>query len=428
MGVDDSRERVAPLEVVHVSGPPGVVSALRLGSRQTPLLPVRPRPYKSELLSSWLFRLAQANTQKLHSLTRMLVGDKQVWTRDIDRMADDGLLLALERVTGISVDDLRLHTLPGLTGRAYASFNANGVNRWILPLGIYHRTRNLCGLMYCPYCLVENPGFLLPWRLSLSVVCPEHEVVLLDACPQCSAPVIPHRVDMAKHLSKSLPARTNHTVCFQCGTPLRTAQARQASPEVVAWQRAVLNALEGDGMIEVPSVGLVPALEYLTVARLWLTLLTFGRRAERLRELVGFPVKFESSVRGRSFDNLDIATRLLAVEHFVRLLEGWPDRVVAWSQAARIRRSILLNDMPNPPAWYLEALRPLEYVNPRRPLDKGELSRLMQEREFESQTLAILQGYAEGRSVRQLAKEFGVSGGTVRYKVTELYQKRKKIE
>lgn len=167
----------------------------------------------------------------------------------------------------------------------------------------------------------------------------------------------------------------------------------------------------------------VPVLEYLAVARVWLTLLTFGRKAERLRELVGFPVKLESNVRGRSFDNLDVATRLMAVEHLVNLFEGWPERIEAWATAAKIRRSILLNDVKEPPAWYLEALKPLEYVNPRRPLDRRELARLTQERDFSPQTLAILQGYSEGKSVRQLAKAFGVSGSTVRQKVTEVYRR-----
>ena len=159
---------------------------------------------------------------------------------------------------------------------------------------------------------------------------------------------------------------------------------------------------------------------------MWLTLLTFGRRAERLRDLVGFPLQLELSVRGRSFDDLDVGTRLMAVEHLVNLFEGWPERVEGWATAARIRRSTLLNDVKEPPAWYLEALKPLEYVNPRRPLDTGELAQRTQGRDFSPQTLAILQGYSQGKSVRQLAKEFGVSGSTVRQKVTEVYKSGEK--
>lgn len=411
---------VQPRPVIHVPARSDVESSLRLGPRAVRTLPVRPRPYPQELLSSWLFRLAQANSQKLHSLTRLLLGEKQVWNRDIDRLADEGVLLALEAATGVSAEVLRLHTLGGLVGRVYPHFHALGVNRWILPLGVYHRTRTLRGLLYCPQCLAEHPAFLLSWRLSLSVVCPKHGTVLLDACPQCGSPVMPHRVDMAASLSKSLPTRMSHTTCFNCGFSLASASAQQAPEEVIMWQQHVWEAIEVSGVIEVRGVGLVPILEYLTVARLWLTLLTFGRNAERLRELVDVPVHLERGATGRSFDNLDLPTRLIAVQYLTRLFEGWPERVALWGKGAKIRRSTLLNDMSQPPVWYLEALKPLEYVNPRRPLESADLAAAFQDRNFNEQTKAILQGYAEGKSVRQLAQEFGVSSGTVRMKVTAI--------
>lgn len=411
---------VAPLRVRHGSSLPDAATPLRLGPQRIVLLPVRPRPFPQELLSSWLFRLAQANSQKLHSLTRLVLGDRQVWNRDIDRLADEAVLLALAGVTGAEVEVLRRSTLGALTGRVYTDFHAHGVNRWILPLGMYHRTRRLRGLMYCPACLAERPAFLVPWRLSLSVVCARHGTVLQDVCPNCAAPVVPHRVDLAAHLSKSLPTRQSQGQCFQCGTPLSSVPGRQASAEVVAWQQAIWDAVFGDGQIEVRGVGPVPVVEYLTVARVWLTLLTFGRNAERLRELVDVPVHLERGATGQSFDNLDLPTRLIAVQYLIRLFEGWPERVELWGKGAKIRRSTLLNDMPRSPPWYLEVLKPLEYVNPRRPLESADLAAAFQDRNFNEQTKAILQGYAEGKSVRQLAQEFGVSSGTVRMKVTAI--------
>lgn len=403
-----------------------MVSELRLLPKQQKLLPVRPRPYPQELLSSWFFRLAQGNSEKLHSLTRVILGERQVWNRDIDRLADEEVLRALGAFTGIPAEELRLHTLAALEGRVYSSFNARGINRWILPLGVYHRTRKLRGLMYCPHCLREEAAFQLPWRLSLSVVCPKHGTVLLDACPQCSSPVVPHRVDMAAHLSKSLPTRSPHTECFHCGAELGEAVTQEAPAEVVQWQAEISVAIFDSGLMNVREVGMVPLVEYLTVARVWLTLLSFGRRAERLRELVDFPVKLESGVHGRSFDNLDLPTRLMAVQHLTLLFEDWPDRLVAWSKAAKIRRSTLLNDVSQPPAWYLDALKPLEYVNPRRVL-RGEITAAIG-RGFSLETIRLLQDYQSGTSVRQLAKEFGIAPRTVRSKVTAFLNRQELYE
>ncbi|WP_412026645.1 TniQ family protein [Deinococcus yunweiensis] len=392
----------------------------RLGARAPVRLPVRPRPEPNELLSSWLFRLAQANTQKLHSLSRTLFGDRQIWNRDIDRLAGPEVLAALEGATGIRATDLRVHTLPSFEGRVYDRHNANGITAWILPLGIYHRTHRRHGLQYCPACLKERPAFLTLWRLSLSVVCPLHGCDLHEACPACGAPVIPFRVDAAAHLSKSLPTYSPHTCCFQCGFALDRAPVTAADPALVAWQRTVHEAIIGSGMMTVRGVGAVPLLEYLSVARLWLTLLTFGRRAERLRELVDVPVKLTTGARGRSLDHLDVQTRRVAVLAFVTLLEGWPERMVDWSRAARIRRSTLLQDMAEPPGWYLDALRPLEYVNPRRALTftLSDLAALEALAHAGDRRSLILLAYHEGESLRAIARTYGGTTSGIRKTVT----------
>ncbi|MCD0175522.1 TniQ family protein [Deinococcus sp. 14RED07] len=392
----------------------------RLGPPTRVLLPVRPRPEPQELLSSWLFRLAQANTQKLHTLCRTLFGERQIWNRDIDRLAGDEVLSALVRATGVSAATLRLHTMPGLEGRVYDRHNAHGVTSWVLPLGLYHRTRKRRGLQFCPACLAERAAFLLPWRLSLSVVCPVHGCVLHEACPACQAPVIPHRVDLAAHLSKSLPTRSPHTRCFQCHFPLETAPAVPAPERVVAWQRDLAWALFGDAPIHVRGVGSVPVMEYLRVARLWLTLLTFGRKAERLRALMTPPSGLVPGGLGRSFDHLDVQTRLAAVQQLITLFEGWPGRVVEWSRAAQLRRTILLQDMAQPPEWYLDALRPLEYVNPRRPLvSRVGMDVLRQRGEAGDRFCAVLAAYGSGTPVREIARTFDLQPRSIRQMVSD---------
>jgi TniQ/Homeodomain-like domain len=394
-----------------------------LGGTSAALLPMRPRPEPQELLSSWLFRLAQVNSQKLHSLSRLIFGERQLWNRDIDSLAGDEVLAALERATGIKASVIRLHTLPSLEGRVFVHHTAKSSTPWVLHLGIYHRTRRHRGLQYCPQCLGERPAFLLPWRLSLSVVCPLHGCVLHAACPACGVPVVPHRVDMAAHLSKSFPTRFPHTRCHACEADLASAPTIAAPAAVVTWQAAIHAAIAGDGWVQVRGVGPVPLAQYLIVARLWLTLLTFGRRAERLRALVGMPTLPQTKPRVRNFDALDVGTRLAAIEHLIALFDGWPERVSAWSRAARIRRTILLQDMPQPPDWYLETLKPLEYVNPRRTLT-GPLSweELCEQAQQGGRRARLLVAYGEGQTVRSVAQQFGITPRTVRDLVTRFNQ------
>lgn len=55
------QEKIVPLRVVRAPARPQ--GPLRVAHLGVGMLPVRPRPYSDELLSSWLFRLAQGNAQ-----------------------------------------------------------------------------------------------------------------------------------------------------------------------------------------------------------------------------------------------------------------------------------------------------------------------------------------------------------------------------
>jgi len=396
-----------------------LTSPPRLAPARIPLLPVRPRPEEHELLSSWLIRLAKANSQKLHSLCRMLFGERQIWNRDLDRLAGTEVLTALSQATGISVETLRLHTLPSLEGRVFAHHTTQGVTPWILPLGVYHRTRKRRGLMYCPECLGERPAFLLHWRLSCSVVCEKHRCLLYDACSVCQQPVIPHRIDVGAELSKSLPTTQFHTACFHCQTPLSSAPVLPAPTRLVMWQTAVNQGMYTTGLIHVRSVGKVPLHEYLSVARVWMTLFTFrrGRGPQRLRAMLPpLPLTLNSEAAFKSFDDLDVLTRQLAVRRLFLLFQGWPQQLLDWSAAAQVRRGTLIQDMQAVPEWYLETLKPLEYVNPRRRLTGyASLEELRSKAERGDMSAGILAAYGEGGSLRQVAAQFGVNADRVRY-------------
>jgi hypothetical protein len=69
-------------------------------------------------------------------------------------------------------------------------------------------------MQYCPKCLAEGqePYFRRTWRVGYYTFCPEHLVMLHDACPECGAPVALHRRDIGKGIDESM-ALSNCHVC-----------------------------------------------------------------------------------------------------------------------------------------------------------------------------------------------------------------------
>ncbi|MDX9958627.1 MAG: TniQ family protein, partial [Spirochaetia bacterium] len=109
-------------------------------------------------------------------------------------------------------------------GVLFEKHNFNGINRWLLPMGVYHRTRRRKGITFCPLCLFddEEPYFRRRWRLALSTVCETHGSLMLDACPSCEAPVMYFRRELG-HRDKAVI--DSLALCHNCGFDLRRGPA-----------------------------------------------------------------------------------------------------------------------------------------------------------------------------------------------------------
>ena len=154
-------------------------------------------PLEDELLSSWLCRVAHAHGMTPHAFLALHWPAREIWTRDIDRSADDGWLadvaqrsgLPLETVVGLTLKPL----MPVLAGGRRRDFS-RGDAPLVLSAGVFHRTRVRHALQYCPLCIaVEEPHFRRSWRLGFVVACEKHQSTLCDSCPNCGVPVEPHR-------------------------------------------------------------------------------------------------------------------------------------------------------------------------------------------------------------------------------------------
>lgn len=185
--------------------------------------PAHPKPLDDELLSSWLVRTARANGLKLQTFCDTVFGkEHQLWNRDIDRSAPEWLQAAMSEHTGTSQERVRQTTLDIYRGRIYHRRNTSGQLRWILPAGIYHRTRRHFGMQYCPQCLAEDeePYFRTRWRVAALTFCPIHRICLHDRCSACDAPVIFHRRELGR---PSTTDGSSLSLCYACHFDLRLA-------------------------------------------------------------------------------------------------------------------------------------------------------------------------------------------------------------
>ena len=148
-------------------------------------LVLAPRPIPTELLSSWLLRVAAAN---LVTLQELLAGFEAHYGRvlsntPIDYGIPEGAVNALSRFSRVAPEMIRMLDLrvraAGLTSSMLLRFENVG---WCRP-----RYRLSVRYAFCPSCLGDQRVFHFPWDWSVSclVRCTVHRRHLLDGCPTC---------------------------------------------------------------------------------------------------------------------------------------------------------------------------------------------------------------------------------------------------
>lgn len=141
-------------------------------------LPVAPRPFRNELLSSWMARVAAGYGLETPAMTAWLAGQGRGVqpSRPVDDIAPDPELLRLW-AQACRVDPARLHRL------AITSRYPDQPRQWLLERP---------GVPVCLSCFdadVEagRDSYLrAEWRLADHVACPAHSEILRDRCPACS--------------------------------------------------------------------------------------------------------------------------------------------------------------------------------------------------------------------------------------------------
>ena len=184
---------------------------------------------------------------------------------------------------------------------------------FVLSAGVYHRKRTLHGLMYCPRCLRQTDSYFRRiWRLAFLVQCPDCNQGLLDACPQCDAPIVPHRTANRVYL------------CHACSADLRRAKrptSTEASPRVSRMQDLLSNAAQKK---KVQWLGQqLSSSEAFRTTKILLQA-TAARYLQAYRGALGLSLESSQEISSRQFEHQRVVERIVRLETIDRLTEDWP--------------------------------------------------------------------------------------------------------
>ncbi|MDA8522951.1 TniQ family protein [Acidovorax sp. NCPPB 4044] len=334
-------------------------TACRSRGAHTELWPIRYKPLPDELLSSWLVRLAHGHGLKVQTFCNLIFGNRrQVWNRDIDRLAPDWLVEALALHTGTPIEIARRTTLKVFEGTLYPHFHPSGTLLWIQTMKVYHRQCEGLGQQYCPACLSADtvPYFRKTWRVSLKTFCLQHGCYLLDRCHACRAPVAFHRVDMDRGETEAAALAR----CHRCGEDL--SNGPRCPPRI--WDEEAFTALSRIiGALDSATLGEQTPLSPSTLAVLrHLGAMLLGRRRKLclrayLSELFAVAEPKVDSRKRPVIESQGIEMRHTVLAWSAWLLCSPTERIEKAIAARAVQFNHFLRDLDDPPQWYLDCIQ-----------------------------------------------------------------------
>jgi hypothetical protein len=317
-------------------------------------LPILLKPLPDELLSSWIMRYAKSLYTKSHTFCKFILSTENVWNRDIDLNVSDQFIAALSSKTVQSYDNVFKTTLKSYHPNLFVDVQ----RKWIIPLGIYHRTRSRAGLMLCPGCLQKDeiPYYRKKWRLSLSVVCPDCGVYLIEECPKCKSPIIFHRLEVG---FKEAILNKEICTCYKCAFDFRKWKPKKAEKSIIEIQQHFYTVLE-KGHTE----NLQYSHLYFDVAHQLAKIIdSSSPKLQPFDSELSKRSKIKNSKNpGGEFDKKELEDRILIIKKIHWLLQDWPERLLSISKETRTFSSYLLRDMKEIPYWYWKVVMENAYV------------------------------------------------------------------
>lgn len=324
------------------------------------LLPLHPQPKDDEILSSWMVRMAFANRFPLHTFYNKLLGYRgAIWNQDVDRHPHPDLLSLLAKSSGQLPRTLQNMTLGFYEGLFYDHLSLIGNTAWIIPVGLFHRTRKRPGMQFCPQCLKLDsiPYYRRHWRLALYALCEHHRCVLADRCPSCHAPVAYHRHGIGRH--KTVPEVESLFYCHHCSFDLRQTPLtfldwfdEHSLQKLHTTMRYCEQGYWDCGPLTPPC-----SIPFFQGVKTLMGVL-IGRNGTRLIKILsdtcGVEIgKPDGSVHSEPerLSSLERAKLLLVI---FWLLDDWPQRFIALCRDAKFTRSRLAERVGELPFWLVD--------------------------------------------------------------------------
>lgn len=326
----------------------------------SPLWPIHFKPLPDELLSSWLVRLAHSHGLKVQTFCNLLFGNtRQLWNRDIDRLAPDWLLQALSDRTGTPIEQVFQSTLRSYEGWLYPKMRTSSTLQWITALKLHHRKFEGYGIQFCPQCLKNDkePYFRKRWRVAFNTICVEHKCMLHDRCQNCGSGIAFHRGDMAHML---LSDNISLATCHHCSFNLQSSASQEFSfytPDIGGWLQNLSSTLS----LNRPKTKFRDSAA-LSVIRQLIKLLTSRHKTIQLHEFICNKLctsndclpKFHSI-----FEIYPINERHHLIQLAAWLMLDFESRITQAWRADAIRYHNLTKDFIEAPTWYLTAQKNL---------------------------------------------------------------------
>lgn len=175
-------------------------------------------PFKDEVLSSWLSRIAVAHYTRPHIFAMQYCGmTRSLSGQDIDMHPPEMLIRQILERTPLSATEVEKMLL-----RSYeSSFSEKAFDSTfdigILKIEKLHKKGYRHGQLFCPDCIVKEPKYLRKhWRLSTSIVCLSCFRQLQDCCQYCMAPL--HFYQSGNHVPNlEIPSLGKNGLSCSCG-------------------------------------------------------------------------------------------------------------------------------------------------------------------------------------------------------------------
>ena len=255
---------------------------------------------------------------------------------DLDRFACDDLIVGLSIHSGVQQKHLRARTLKRWSGSLFGDDDGRCKLLWLPAAGMHQKSKSF-GQQACVACLLDDtvPHLRAAHRLAFVTHCLRHGQLLIDRCPQCTAPIQP--LYGSPHLGSVCR-------CWNCGFDFRHAEPTEVDAHRA--QEDLIRIAQGDWG-ELGSFGPVHPLAYFRILWIVYRLLATGRFSYPLREwvcrILTVPDVPPSAIpRIKEIERIPVHSRHILVQYAYALLGDWPSRFVAACKYAGITSRVLL--------------------------------------------------------------------------------------